>query len=50
MSKDLIIQDVADVYITDQSGKVMAQTKLQMSSIEMTVNVEDLREKTYSYL
>lgn len=44
MSKNLIIQDVAEVVITDLStGKVMAQTHLQMSSIESTVNVEDLR-------
>lgn len=44
MSKDLIIQDVAECIITDlASGKVMAQTKLQMSSLEMTVNTEDLR-------
>lgn len=43
-TNDLIIQDVANMVIRDKaSGKVMANTKLQMSSLEGTVNTEDLR-------
>lgn len=44
MSKDYIVHDVLDCVITDlASGKVMANTKLQMSAIESTVNEEDIR-------
>lgn len=43
MSKDLVIQDVCDVVITDMKGNVVANTKLQMSALEGTISEEDLR-------
>lgn len=44
MAKDYIVHDVMDLVITDLStGKVMANTKLQMSSIESTISEEDIR-------
>lgn len=43
MAKDLIIQDVAEAVILDGDGNAVAHTKLQMSSIEGTINEEDLR-------
>ena len=44
MGKQLIIQDVCDVIITDLvTGKVAANTYMQMSSLEGTINEEDLR-------
>lgn len=43
-NNELIIQDVANLVVKDlATGKVMANTKLQMSSLEGTVNTEDLR-------
>lgn len=44
MSKQVIIQDVCDVVITDIStGKVAANTYMQMSGLEGTISEEDLR-------
>lgn len=45
MKKDIIIQDVCNAIIS-KGDKVVANTKLQMSAIEATVNTEELREKT----
>jgi hypothetical protein len=44
MTRDLVIQDVCDVILRDKTtGKVMANTKLQMSALEGTISEEDLR-------
>jgi len=44
MGKQLVIQDVCDVVITDvATGKVVANTHMQMSSLEGTISEEDLR-------
>lgn len=44
MAKQLVIQDVADVILTDIStGKVMANTYMQISGLSGTINEEDLR-------
>ncbi|MGG0667659.1 hypothetical protein ABE073_03930 [Lederbergia citrisecunda] len=44
MPRELIIQDVCDVILRDKlTGKVMANTKLQMSALEGTISEEDLR-------
>lgn len=44
MSKQLVIQDVCDVTLTDiSSGKVMANTYMQISGLSGTINEEDLR-------
>lgn len=44
MAKQLVIQDTCDVVITDlATGKVAANTYMQMSSLEGTISEEDLR-------
>lgn len=44
MGKQVVIQDVCDVVITDiATGKVAANTYMQMSSLEGTISEEDLR-------
>src|SRR6185312_419533 len=44
MSKQVVIQDVCNVVITDiATGKVAANTYMQMSALEGTISEEDLR-------
>lgn len=44
MGKQLVVQDVADVVITDlATGKIAANTYMQMSALEGTISEEDLR-------
>lgn len=44
MAKQLVIQDVCDVLLTDIStGKVMANALMQISGLSGTINEEDLR-------
>lgn len=44
MGKQLVIQDTCDVVVTDlATGKIAANTYLQMSSLEGTISEEDLR-------
>lgn len=44
MGKQVVIQDVCDVVITDiATGKVAANTYMQMSGLEGTISEEDLR-------
>lgn len=44
MAKQLVVQDVADVILTDIStGRVMANTYMQISGISQTISEDDLR-------
>lgn len=44
MGKQLVVQDVCDVVITDiATGKIAANTYMQMSALEGTISEEDLR-------